>query len=256
MILGTFRYGRVDRVPGRFYVATQFLQFCFVPLIPLQSYVIKGEEFEKFQGIPIPMSLKSVFMTWGRTILFLYVATTLWKMWNAGFTESQLMWTGGAVVLFVLSLFYLPRASFTRAVQLGLAAEIPPEEIAAQFGRELPTAETLEQLQSELRPKSIEGQPGVGLAGKLFSGLLTFLPGAWLTYYSIRELLKSGRKGYGASFMISLLMLLGLGLSIAGLSCWIEWSKQIRNNLYLAALALIALAALSGPTLSNWWLQR
>lgn len=256
MILGTFRYGRVDQVPGRFYVATQFLHFCFVPLIPLQSYVIKGEELEKFQGIPIPMSLKSVFMTWGRTILFLYVATTLWKTWTGGFTESQLMWMGGATALFVASLFYLPRASFNRAVQLGLAAGIPPQEIAAQFGREVPTAKTLEQLQSELRPKTSDGQPGVGPAGKLFGGLLIFLPGAWLTYFSIRELLESSRKGYGVSFMISLLMLLGLSLSIVGLSCWINWSKRIRNNLYLAALALIALAALSGPTLSNWWLQR
>ncbi len=51
MIIGTFRYARIDRLSGRFCVTTQFVHFCFLPLIPLQSHVIRQEEFQKFQGV-------------------------------------------------------------------------------------------------------------------------------------------------------------------------------------------------------------
>lgn len=256
MIIGTFRYGRVDRVPGRFYVATQFLHFCYLPIVPLQSYVIQQEELESFQGVPIPMSLKSVFLTWARAIMLLYVLTTSWAMWQGNAPESQLVWTIGTAVAVVASWFYVPRATFTRAVQLGLAMGVAPSDIAKQYKREAPDTETLSRLESELKPLTADGKPGVGSAGRFFGGLAIFAPGAWLTYYGFYEILESGRKGYGASFVFALVMLAGLSLSIFGLNFWTKLPRKTRNILFLVALVLAVLVAGLGPTMSHWWLKR
>jgi hypothetical protein len=63
-IHGERLYGQVDRVPGLFYVSTQFLHVNYVPLIPLRSYiVIEGsEDGENFRGKKVPLKLKSVLV--------------------------------------------------------------------------------------------------------------------------------------------------------------------------------------------------
>src|SRR5262249_40824368 len=143
---------------------------------------------------------------------------------------SRWPWTAGAAALFIASLFYLPKASFKRALQLGLAAGISPQTIAREYGRDVPEAETLAQLERELNPLTADGKPGLGPAGIFFGGLLPFLLGAWMSLYSASAYLNASRHGYGPTFMISLLMLFGLGLMIVGLSMWTDWSEKTRNR--------------------------
>src|SRR5687767_14985222 len=71
IIWGQTLAGKVDRVPGLFYVTTQFFHLYYVPLIPLQSYlVIEGtENGDDFKGVGVPMSFKSVLFGWLRGAL-------------------------------------------------------------------------------------------------------------------------------------------------------------------------------------------
>ena len=67
-VFGSRLMGKVDEVPGLFHVATKFGHINFLPLIPMQSYVVLGKNGRSFRGVPIPMSGKSVLAAWGRSI--------------------------------------------------------------------------------------------------------------------------------------------------------------------------------------------
>jgi hypothetical protein len=78
-------FGKVDRVPGRFYVITRFFTLaCFIPFVPLGTYLVRDlpdkrgnlmclfwwrpEVLEESGNLMmrIPMSLKSVLLAWLR----------------------------------------------------------------------------------------------------------------------------------------------------------------------------------------------
>ncbi|MBA4016653.1 MAG: hypothetical protein C0483_05645 [Pirellula sp.] len=61
---GEQMYGKVDHVPGLFYVSTMFWHINFVPIIPLRSYVVleAAAGNEQFQGKPIGWNAKSVLV--------------------------------------------------------------------------------------------------------------------------------------------------------------------------------------------------
>ncbi len=62
-------FGRTDKVPGLLFVGTSFFYFCFIPLIPLGSYIVRYEDddwFGGFKGVPIGISIKSVLFAWMR----------------------------------------------------------------------------------------------------------------------------------------------------------------------------------------------
>jgi len=74
IVYGQSTCGKVDKVPNLFYVCTRFFHVYYVPLIPVQSYlVLAGSESGDggFQGIPISMSFKSVLVGWMRAGLIL-----------------------------------------------------------------------------------------------------------------------------------------------------------------------------------------
>jgi hypothetical protein len=79
-------FGKVDRIPGLCYVVTRFLHVCFVPLVPLESCLIRelpgkrGKRIRQLWARPellddengnlkirIPISLKSLLLAWLRT---------------------------------------------------------------------------------------------------------------------------------------------------------------------------------------------
>jgi hypothetical protein len=60
---GKSQFGKVDQVPGLFYVATDFFHINYIPLIPMSSYVIVEETGAV---VPMPVSVKSVFFAYGR----------------------------------------------------------------------------------------------------------------------------------------------------------------------------------------------
>jgi hypothetical protein len=71
-------FGRVDRVPGRYHVATLCFHFCYLPLVPLGTFLILSQSMSgmstEFTGIRLPLSLKSWLIAWSRTVLwFLFV---------------------------------------------------------------------------------------------------------------------------------------------------------------------------------------
>lgn len=66
---GTRLVGEVDRVPGRFHVATRCFHIWYLPLFPLSTWVISeldGEPIER-----LPLSLRSFAMAWLRIALVL-----------------------------------------------------------------------------------------------------------------------------------------------------------------------------------------
>src|SRR4051812_50211547 len=67
-IFGSRLYGKVDQVPGVFHVATKFGHLNFIPLIPMESYIVLSTQGKQFSGVRIPMSGKSVLVTWGRAL--------------------------------------------------------------------------------------------------------------------------------------------------------------------------------------------
>lgn len=73
-IIGTRLLGTTNEVPGLFHVATRFFHFNFLPLVPLQSYVIiEGTSTptilgSRQRGVAIPLDCKSISVAWGRAI--------------------------------------------------------------------------------------------------------------------------------------------------------------------------------------------
>jgi hypothetical protein len=62
LIVGKRLCGKVDRVPGLFYVSTMFFHIDYVPLVPVSSFLVfEGtEQGEQFRGMQIKMSGRSV----------------------------------------------------------------------------------------------------------------------------------------------------------------------------------------------------
>ncbi|HKI30973.1 MAG TPA: hypothetical protein VKA46_03850 [Gemmataceae bacterium] len=67
VVSGTNYFGVVDRVPGLYYVATRFFHVGYMPIMPLESYLIftwPGQTGRR--GRRIPLSPKSVLVGWVR----------------------------------------------------------------------------------------------------------------------------------------------------------------------------------------------
>lgn len=84
-IFGTRLFGRVDAVPGRFHVATEFYHVQFLPIVPMQSWLITRQEGGSWEGVKIPLCRKSVTVAWVRGVAAItaFVAG-LWALFEAG----------------------------------------------------------------------------------------------------------------------------------------------------------------------------
>jgi hypothetical protein len=73
IIYGKRLYGTVERVPGVLYVATQFFHLYFIPVAPVESFVIvEGSEVKDgFRGAKTGFNAKSILATYAKTALFL-----------------------------------------------------------------------------------------------------------------------------------------------------------------------------------------
>src|SRR5205809_786095 len=139
IIWGQRLAGKVDRVPGLFYVTTQFFHLYYVPLIPLKTYVvIEGtEEGDGFKGVGVPMSGKSVLIGWLRSALVLgIIASVIFAAiaafefadkQNHGAMETLLISLAqlAACVLLYWIAWNFSRASYQRAMDLGEKLGIP-----------------------------------------------------------------------------------------------------------------------------------
>jgi hypothetical protein len=145
-ISGTQTYGKVDQVPGLFYVTTKFFHIQFIPLVPVGSYVYldRGRKSESYAGFSIGLSGKSILFAWFRVALFLGVVAAVVAGAVAGmeYLEHRGSFKNfGVAVLALGMLVYLlygsyrvSRAGAARARKIAAAAGLPPELIANYFG--------------------------------------------------------------------------------------------------------------------------
>lgn len=65
--------GKVNQVDNEIHVATRFFHIQYIPLVPLQSFIVINHTKAdgKFEGLPIPMSIKSVLAAYLRTALLI-----------------------------------------------------------------------------------------------------------------------------------------------------------------------------------------
>jgi hypothetical protein len=160
VFFGNKLYGKVDHVPGLFYVATQFFYVQFVPLVPLGSYVVmegseKGEG--QFAGVSIGLSFKSLLMAWlragllvGGILALIFGFIEFAEVNKGGSTGKAVGLIAAAIgcgVLFWVTYFFV-RAGPLRALKLANKAGIAPE-VVAQFFVNHPGLAELEQARQQ-----------------------------------------------------------------------------------------------------------
>lgn len=135
IIWGSKLYGKVDVVPGFYHVATKFGHLWYIPLIPMESYLVLAQDGSHFRGLKIPMSGKSVVLAWLRAGLLVggLLAGVLAIALLADTTPAAgLVPMVGAVLMLGLSalLSYhriFVRAGYPRACQLGQLIGLAPQ---------------------------------------------------------------------------------------------------------------------------------
>jgi hypothetical protein len=71
IIYGSRLFGKVDVVPGLFHVETRFGHLWYIPLVPIESFIVFNKSGDSWNGVNIPLNLKSVCYAWLRTLLML-----------------------------------------------------------------------------------------------------------------------------------------------------------------------------------------
>jgi hypothetical protein len=70
IVFGTRFFGRVDRIPGLCSVVTKCFHICWIPLVPIESFVVlntRGRGFSR--GVSIGLSARSYLTAWARLFL-------------------------------------------------------------------------------------------------------------------------------------------------------------------------------------------
>jgi hypothetical protein len=138
IIWGSQLYGKVDHVPGLFYVATSFGHVWYFPFIPTGSYLIIDDGTDE-NGVQITMSVKSVLMGWMRALAFVIGAILLIAgVCNSGpFSDPVVMTTqlaGGAglISLGIVS-YYTTGIGRERAAWVAESAGLNPAFVHDHF---------------------------------------------------------------------------------------------------------------------------
>lgn len=112
VVFGTRFFGWVDQVEGVGTVATRFFHVMWIPLVPLGTWFMLGDD----RGTQIGLSVKSILVAWIRSFLF----------WSALGSFVAMPATFGITCIFAVPLaiayFAMPllvrRASSSRAEEL------------------------------------------------------------------------------------------------------------------------------------------
>lgn len=147
IVIGLRHLGRTDEVSGLFHVETLFFHFNFIPLVPLESFLILDARRSSAVGqpqrrggrlaLPIPLSGKSIIVAWIRFVASVFlVGSTVWfmitcmvdtdpdQLCDNGFPCSQCLRSLGVILVTVpLSCFLLcgaltRMASYERAIDI------------------------------------------------------------------------------------------------------------------------------------------
>ncbi|MGC3998136.1 MAG: hypothetical protein QM767_11865 [Anaeromyxobacter sp.] len=145
IVFGSRLFGKVDHVPGHFYVATRFAHLYFLPLFPTSSWVVLDDgshesslTSSQWQGARLGrIAWRSVAMAWLRAGLM--AVSLLAAIFGLGALDDPSLAVSG-IALAVMSVaafagsYRLGRADAARAQ--ALARELGfPEEMEAQVRR-------------------------------------------------------------------------------------------------------------------------
>jgi len=144
-------FGRVDSVAGRYHVATLCWHFCYLPLLPLGTFLILKSTMRgmttHFEGVRLPFSAKSLLFAWVRPPLILCFSVMLVTSGTSLAVVLRdhldlLAWgkisgvtLAGAALLFGPYLIPgLGRATKARAAELARFAATPARNYAIETG--------------------------------------------------------------------------------------------------------------------------
>ena len=143
MFFGDDYYGKVDWVPGLFYVRTRFLHVWWFPLIPRESYLFleQPDAAGNPVALPIPLRWQSVWFAWLRAcvalliVFFLFAGTAIWEdPYQSAKAHGIVMavtWLIAAALGYVYFLLWRrSAATLSRAIELGLLLGLRPEQFA------------------------------------------------------------------------------------------------------------------------------
>ena len=83
IVFGIRLFGKAEIVPGVFFIVTRFFHICFVPLIPMQSFIIFGEPDGEGDGAPLAsLHWGSISMAYLRGLLFVGALVLAFMAWN------------------------------------------------------------------------------------------------------------------------------------------------------------------------------
>ena len=154
-VFGTKTYGKVDHLPGLFYVSTAFFHVNFVPLFPTGSYLIIDDGKER--GMKIGMSGKSIAFAWLRALALAggvaLIGFGVFELAEREMPPALIMILAGILgVLFFFLSYRLARPGPRRALRIASEAGIAPEVLARYFVEtSMLQPDELEQLLAEHR---------------------------------------------------------------------------------------------------------
>ena len=132
---GTRMYGKVDHVPGLFYVATNFFYIQFVPLVPTGSVLVIYDGSER--GKQLGLSGKSIVFAYLRALLILggpgLVILGVIEIEKNPVVALALIGIGIASIIFFFLTYKVAKPSVERALRIAGEAGIPPEVVAHFF---------------------------------------------------------------------------------------------------------------------------
>jgi hypothetical protein len=157
LIWGTRLFGKVDQVGPKLHVATRFWHLYYLPLIPLESWVVtetielSDEERvrtkqtwgtgDPWRGFPLKsLYWKSVLTAWFRAAcIFVSLACSTEAFDTATRTADSVRWAvastiGVACVVALLASYKLTRATEEQIVALGRLAGMSDDETLAHLG--------------------------------------------------------------------------------------------------------------------------
>jgi hypothetical protein len=155
IMFGTRTYGKVDHLPGLFYVSTSFIHINFVPLCPTGSFLIIDDGKER--GMKIGMSGKSIFFAWLRALALAggigLACLGVFELAEHHIIAALILILVGILgVLFFFLSYRLARPGPRRALHIARQAGIAPEILARYFVEtNMLQPEELEQLMSDYR---------------------------------------------------------------------------------------------------------
>jgi hypothetical protein len=135
IVWGTHNFGQTDYIPDvDVYVSTQFFHIWYIPLIPLQSYIVLAESGDDFHGVATGWNLKSIAIAWLRAALLVGgVLTIIGGCIAAGERPTAgipIALAGALAVGAMIGSCYLPYtgyASYEAACELADQVDLTPE---------------------------------------------------------------------------------------------------------------------------------